>query len=239
VLVANSGVFEFTLPAGIAVGDRLTTDAAGAVKVATDEDPLVGIALSAGGASGKIMILINDAQAVYTVYDDATGSNVFVLGDNVQEALDAVEDEIFDLDARLDAMDALTFVSETGSAKDIDNGTDVSLFGEKGAAYQAADKLLVTFTGTFDDRTALGTKNKGALITVQIAGGATGSLAGIGNTAEIILVDRNFFQEQSVTLQYYVASATAAEKFDVFADGSSTYESGRFRSGTLTIQELP
>lgn len=89
VLVATTGIVSVNIPAGVTAGDRLTVGAAGTfVAMSENEDVLVGKALEDGGGIGKVMIMVQDNQAQYSLFDDSGAS----LGaTNVQDAIDALD----------------------------------------------------------------------------------------------------------------------------------------------------
>ncbi|MCK5833672.1 hypothetical protein KAH81_08385, partial [bacterium] len=89
-LVKTEGYIELSSKT-FTPGARLTSDATGdIVEAANDEDMLVGIAVSAT----RVQILIDDARAKYTFFDDTDAG----LGaGNVQDAIDSLADMVGDI----------------------------------------------------------------------------------------------------------------------------------------------
>ncbi len=150
VLVATTGIISAVIPAGVSAGDRLTVGAGGTFVATTDdEDVFVGIAMEDGGGAGKVQVMIDDAQAQFTAFDDATA----VLGANdVQDAIDALDATVDGIistggEANQDAYSTIsTGGGATGSAAS-EVATDDLVFQTSAAA---ANPLSITVSDVGD-----------------------------------------------------------------------------------------
>lgn len=232
-LIVSSGIVNFA--SGEAAGTRLTYDATGNL-VAVDESdaaasniyqPIVAISLGE-----KIMVTINMDKAVSTEY---FADNFLGLVDNnvrtVKAALDEIDSYLGDITGTYRHTIAISPADEVniGDATPVDLVENIQT--AVGEVFAEGDDLYFTFTGEFDD----GNGFNYALIEVSFAASEE---AVVGNPQEIHLMNLDFLSKQSVTIIGQVTVGAAVGEYSVVASGHASYNSGRFISGTLTVEKF-
>jgi len=147
--------------------------------------------------------------------------------DNVEFAIDDLADRLDDVEGGGGQGMAMRSHS---TATNITSTSFTTIFSSLPYTLNSGSKLLINFTGTFDDR---GSGQNGAYLEIDIYDGTT-SLA----SRTIVLNDRNFFQSQEVSLNY-VMTTSGPHTISVRARVVKTpYTSGRFVNGNLTLTEV-
>lgn len=99
------------------------------------------------------------------------------------------------------------------------------------------EDMLIQFTGTADDK---GSAAGGAVVNVDITQGGTPAPGGQLATQAVYLVDRHFYQQQSLALTARLdVSLTDDPTFDVYVWESDGLTNGRITQGILTIVGTP
>ncbi len=226
--VVNSGVIDLAIGGAVA-GDLVGFTAAGVPEVVTAGSgrPVVGIAISAT----RIMVTIKDDRAEEVNYE-WTETTTFLGGatnpNDVQEAIDLME-------AYLTASLGSAFMAQAiGATTAIGSTADVVLVTLTPAPptgadpITAGDEVLITFEGTFDD----GATTNGAVVTVDLL--FEGSSV---QTRTINLVDRDFYQSQTVYMSSYQTVATTGV-VQAQADGNSVYDGGQVADPKVSFQRF-
>jgi len=229
-LVSDADIYEVTLPAGVNAGDRLTvgTSPAGSwAKLPTGtsdtnvEGVLCGIAMEDGGGTAKVMIMLNNSRAKYTAYSN---SAIDVDITNVAEALDTIIANTIGLTSGK--------ITYTGTVKTLDDAAATSLISLTAMTIPTSHNLYLSFTGEFDDKDG----SNGAVVDVNIYDGS----AIVGVPQQIVMMDRQFFQNENAALTALIAGSGASTTYSVRGQEANTYyDSGRFVRGTLSWIELP
>ncbi len=234
MLVASSGMFPYSGTAGT----EYTTIAGTLVDRSTlgtdDAYPVVAVQMTADAA----MIVMKNYEArevEYTFTEPASGDPGF-LGvvdadpNTVQDALDQINTYLSGLSSTLDLwLETTGPTNLTGTFADIATITHTPTTDVPAIA--TGDDIFVTFTGEFDDNNGV----NGGHVQVQFHDG--GAL--VGSISEIYLLDRDYFQTESVAKTLRItALASATNTWAVQAQYVAPYSSARFIRGEMRIERF-
>ena len=227
------------------------TDGAGIVDFTYDGSAVATVVIDNAWFDGDAQV---DASGVVTIQDNAVQASDVDWGtagdqasavdvpiadadghfttDNVEFAIDDLADRLDDIEGgggQFTASDDATVVAlgNVGLWKEI---ASVAI----PAITTTDDYIVLTFTGTFDDRAG---GNNGAYIKVAIGTAANGT-ENI-ESREVILINRDFHQSQEVSVSCRVTRPAAATTYYVVAQSiKAPYEDGQCTSGEFIAQVI-